>query len=467
MLPINAVFDTYKHHHEIDDIKKYAVAWMFREESLAEQLRIQALIQSQLPGLRQRLSWERQVLDAWKLRQLRIVVDWAFKTVPFYHEIYRTAGYECGGIRSFADFEALPVLTRNQIIENFPGNIVSSQYDKANCRWLSSSGSSGYPVQLIMQQDRTELDTLHRLRMFEQMHGQLLSKDDWIYNVNHAVWWHTSFNGEYPVFSVNQKCPLDSVLAHLKKLRPSFMSAITSYVELMASAGVNLAEFGIKTVATNSETSSVKQRRMWEQQLGVVVCDEYSSEEAGLLAHECRHGYYHLIEDDTYLEINNPDKNGYGSVLATDLWNFAMPIIRYNQGDFASHKDGDEKCGCGNNFRRIKEVAGRIDEAFESRNGKVLPGILLEATENFLSHDDSGMAEYRVIQIAIDTIEIIYVKHPEHPTFSRSLIEGFRSILSDLFGHYVQLELKQVLYIDDVERNKRKVLINNLGKDLR
>lgn len=458
------VFNIYDHHHDIADIKKHAVSWMFRRESLAEQVRIQILMQSMLPGLKDRLLWDRNAIDAWKVRQLGILVDWAFQTVPFYRDVYGKSGYQMGAIRSLQDFATLPCLSRSQIIGNFPEQIISSQFNKDTCRWLSSSGSSGQPVQLVMQQDRTEMDTLHRVRMFEQMNGQSLPRDKWIYNINHAVWWHTSFNGDSPVFSVNQKCPLEAVLLHLSKLRPCFLSSITSYVELMASAGVNLAKYGIKTVATNSETSSAKQRRQWGKALGVTICDEYSSEEAGLLAHECPYGYYHLIEDDTHLEVIETDQSGLGRVIVTDLWNVAMPIIRYDQGDYSSFENSALACPCGNHFRRINAVAGRIDEAFESRNGKILPGILLEATENYLSHDDSGLAEYRVTQLELDLVEVSFVLNKGFQTPSVAIVEQFRIVLAELFGHNVQLQLKEVVQIADVSRNKRKVLINSLGR---
>ena len=176
-------------------IAQVGLKWIYSwPENRAEGLRIQSLINSQMQMLNQRSKWGRIEFEKWKIRQLGILVDWAFETTEIYRQKYEESGYKKGEIRSPDDFSNLPNLNRNEIVDSFPDRIVSKNYDSKKCKWYFSSGSSGSPVQLIADPERSEIDTLHRHRMFESMAGQHFPKDRWIYNINHAHWWHTSFN---------------------------------------------------------------------------------------------------------------------------------------------------------------------------------------------------------------------------------------------------------------------------------
>lgn len=391
-----------------ENIEKHRLKWGFSiPEKRAFSMMIQAQKNSLLKSFHDRSMWSKQRLEEWKVAQIRNLVDWAFETTDFYREKYSKAGYEPGAICSLEDFAELPSLTREEIVGAFPDLIVSREIDIKTCRWFFSSGSSGTPVQLVGNQERTVLDTLHRHRTFERMTVKgHFAKDRWLYNINHAHWWHVSFNGDHPVFSVSQRCPLEDILLHMEKLRPVFVSSITGVVQKMAEWGVDLSKYGVEGVSTNSETSTAEQRRQWSQILGVPVCDEYSSEEAGLLASECCAGGYHLIEDDTHVELADQDTDGYGRVLATDLWNFAMPTIKYEQGDYA-RLSGRETCACGSCFKQIDGVQGRIDEAFVKKDGgRVMPSQMLVIAEELLS--TSGMDTYQVVQKRVDKVEVKY-----------------------------------------------------------
>ncbi len=453
--------DLKRYSYELPEIEKHTLTWAFRKpEQRSHQVRIQALMNLLMPSIHDRYEWNEEKLDAWKLRQLQTLVDWAFETCPFYQDLYRRAGYETGAIRSYSDFANLPTTTRDDLVRGFPNQVVSREFDKDNCRWFFSSGSSGTPVQLVTPQERTEWDTLHRLRMFERMAGKRFPRDRWIYNVNHAHWWHTSFNGELPVFSISQQCSVESVVEHLKKLRPVFISTITGFAQKLADQGVNLSEFGVTGLSTNSETSTPAWRKKISGILGVPVCDEYSSEEAGLMAHECEHGTYHLMEDDTHLETVREDTSGLGEIVATDLWNFAMPVIRYEQGDLGRISTERRRCGCGSIFRELKGVEGRRDEAFIREDGsRIAPGEMLEISESLLSM--SGMHEYRVIQKSTREIEVIFTLVED--SVVGPLLDQFCHRMSERFGYPITVRYEQMKTLPLLKRHKRKVFIQAIS----
>ncbi|MBI2989160.1 MAG: phenylacetate--CoA ligase family protein [Deltaproteobacteria bacterium] len=107
----------------------------------------------------------------------------------------------------------------------------------------------------------------------------------------------------------------------------------------------------------------------WEAPL----CMTYGSTEAGtLIGFEClRRDGYHLNEFDFYVEIVEPDGEGYGELVITTVHRSVMPLIRYRTRDVA--RLITERCPCGLPFRRISPLRGRLDEIVASVWGNVHP----------------------------------------------------------------------------------------------
>lgn len=453
------IFDVTAHHGGNEDIRSNTVPWVFRPETYADQARLSLAWRSQRDLLHDRARWSNERLMEWKLARLSELVDHAFAHVPLYREKYGEAGYETGALRSWKDWEALPTVTREEVVSGFPDRSLSEGFDPRACRWLTSSGSSGTPVQLLLEPLRAEMDQLHRFRMFEMMAGSPLPPDRWVYNINHAHWWITSQCGQYPTFTVSQQASSEALVEHIQRLRPSFISGISSAVEGLARAGCDLRDTGVLAVSTNSETTSATVRRKWEQVFGVPVLDEYSSEEAGLLSYECPEHRVHLIEDDTHVDILASDSYGLGEVLTTDLWNRVMPFIRYHQGDEAD-VPSYQPCDCGVGFRTIKALEGRRDEAFHSPvTGYIAPGVLLELTDNLLGYDDA-LSEYRVIQLGPTDIDLLLVLHPGLEPESGT-VSGFTAGLEEVFGTRLNLRVRLLESLGG-HGAKRRALINQM-----
>ena len=446
--------------YDVHGIEKYILSWTPSiPENRAHQVRIQTLKNLHLNEFHGRYLMDRSKFDQWKIEQLRNLVDWAFESTKFYNKKFKQVGYELGDIRSYSDFASLPCITRDEVISNFPEQIVSKSYDVNSCRWYFSSGSSGAPVQLVAAQERSEFDTLHRHRMFEIMAGTRFDKDRWIYNINHAHWWHASFNGDNPVFSISQRCPTELLIKHIARIKPVFISSITGAIINLAQSGVDLRKLGVLGVSTNSETSSRAQRDEWSKVLNVPVCDEYSSEEVGLMASECRFGHYHCIEDDTHIELINTDESGVGEVVGTDMWNYAMPIIKYKQGDLSSFSS-QVTCECGSQFKQVKKIHGRIDEAFYTSEKKRVPAsLMLDFAEEFLS--TSGFSDYRVIQQSCKQIEVFYALENEEVLYKNNL-EKFSQCIKKLFNSNISISFIMDDKFMNKKRFKRKIFVNNL-----
>ncbi|EJF77885.1 phenylacetate-CoA ligase [Candidatus Bartonella washoeensis] len=462
------------------DIERFKIDWAFLKPELPW---LQYKVLSRWSYTRDMLKLKVRSNDVslrkWKLQRLGELVDWAFTSVPFYRDLYKEIGYSVGEIRSYDDFTRLPIISREHL--PFVGDLnsyhLSSHLLHDELRGLETTGSTGKPVQIMMDQSLTEIDTIHRMNMFEEMSGNQLNPKEWIYNINHAHWWHTNLCGFYRVFTVSQRCPIESIKQHIQLLRPKFISSIFSAAEKLADSNIDLVGLGVTCLSTNSETSTRTQRDKLEVSLNVKVRDEYSSEEVGLMAYECTEGNYHFLEHDTHIELITDSDSDLGRIVGTSLWNMAMPIIRYDQGDFgqwhgqtAGSNNGwaGEKCCCGSSYRRIKAIHGRIDDAFISISNRLVPsGMMLEIAEKWLSHDDAGIIEFRVIQEEVNKIRILTIWKSGTPSNkAMQCIKNFTNEMCYLFHSKIDIELVTVDHIPPLNKLKRRIFFNNIKKQL-
>ncbi len=92
------------------------------------------------------------------------------------------------------------------------------------------------------------------------------------------------------------------------------------------------------------------------------MADMYSAEEVGYIALQCpEHEHYHVQAENLLVEIldesDRPCPPGaIGRVVLSTLHNFAMPLIRYEIGDYA---EPGEPCPCGRGLPVIRRILGR------------------------------------------------------------------------------------------------------------
>ncbi|SFU88615.1 hypothetical protein [Xenorhabdus koppenhoeferi] len=213
---------------------------------------------------------------------------------------------------------------------------------------------------------------------------------------------------------------------------------------------------------SSSEMSSPSERQRFSRLFGVPVLDEYSSEEIGLMATECLHGSYHVVEDGVYLEILDPDSQGLGRVVASDLGNFLMPLIRYDHRDLASFDN--TPCSCGQSFRRLSTLHGRRDDAFQTSNGQYLTSAsLLAICDDVLTDEKSGIHEYRLIQQGPAHVELQYTGSPNN-AHQEKLLSDFKYRLQALFGYTIELNVKHQQRLSPSASFKRHSLLRIWNK---
>jgi phenylacetate-CoA ligase len=163
--------------------------------------------------------------------------------------------------------------------------------------------------------------------------------------------------------------------------------------------------------------------------LGLPIEDNYSSQEAGIVALQCPQGdLYHTMAESLLVEVldanDRPCGDGeVGRVVVTDLHNFASPLVRYDIGDYA---EVGPPCPCGRTLPTLRRVLGRKRNLLMKADGsRFLPRAGFESFAAI-----APVQQYQVVQHARDDIEFRIVSaEPLTPAQEGALAAVLREAL--------------------------------------
>src|SRR5207249_5185438 len=125
-----------------------------------------------------------------------------------------------------------------------------------------------------------------------------------------------------------------------------------------------------------------------------------------------------------------------GSIVVTDLSNFAMPLIRYQIGDVG--KLSGRACPCGRGLPLLESIEGREADYVVTADGRLISGISL--TENFAVLVP-GVAQIQIVQEQLRRFLFRIVRGTEWgPASERKLAD----LVTERFGRNLRYELEFV-----------------------
>jgi len=137
------------------------------------------------------------------------------------------------------------------------------------------------------------------------------------------------------------------------------------------------------------------------------------------------------------------EEGEYGEIVVTSLFNYTMPLIRYNIGDIGTFTD--KKCACGRGLPLIKSLEGRTDDFLILPSGKKISPRTINVIE-----DVAGVSRYQTIQESKNRIVVNLVKG--NGFGPKTIDEIKKHIIAGCLGEDVTVDVKLV---DDLTRNKR------------
>jgi phenylacetate-CoA ligase len=150
------------------------------------------------------------------------------------------------------------------------------------------------------------------------------------------------------------------------------------------------------------------------QLFSAIVVNFYGSEEMGPIAYECPEHNMHILSDNVYVECgldSGISDHGYGFAIITNLNNYAMPLIRYEQGDMIEKRNLDSNCKCGSHEPVITFIRGRIRES-TVRKGQIIDTFLVaEVIDEINNLYSNVVKQFRFKYIKSQDLLIAYIKY--------------------------------------------------------
>jgi len=412
-----------------------------------------------------------EVIRARQLRALQAQLRHAYATVPYYRAAWSAAGVHPDDVTSFADFEAFPILTKADL-RRHERSLVSSLYDIEKLRVKRTSGSTGVPLTIYIDEPAVQWKTACTIRSDEWSSWRLGQRVAKVWG--NPEYRHFGFKGRLRNYFLDRAVYLDTLdltdtrlaefAAAIRRHRPGLIFGHAHSLYLLA---CYLKKRGLNDVRPNGIISTAMllhdwQRAVIEKVFNRKVTNRYGCEEVSLIACECEeHNGLHVNADSVYTEVPaNPDRQGGGGpgkLLVTDLTNRAMPLIRYQIGDVVV--PSERVCPCGRGLPLIERIEGREADYVLTPAGRLISGISL--TENFALHIP-GTAQVQIVQESLTELVIRIVPDDAFDDESKRKIAA---LVDATFGGGVRHEIELVDSIPQEPSGKYRFCISKVARE--
>ena len=365
--------------------------------------------------------WPAEKILAMQLRQLDELLRFAVQNTPFYRDWLMSAGYEPQRPLSMSAWRQLPLLDRRKI-QAHGDAIVSANIPKAHypLEKDSTSGSTGTPLRVtrtaagrFFWEAFSLRDHIWHRRDFSLKQAAIRRDRQGRANYPHGLGvpsWGGVASRVFktgPAVMLDIRASVSQQVEWLTRQAPAYLLTIPSNLAVIllhcAEKGISIA--GLQEIRTFGEVLSPDLREKCRKILGVPIVDAYSAVELGYLALQCPESEnLHIQSEGALVEVLDNDNrpcgpNTVGRVVVTPLHNFAMPLIRYANGDFAETGDA---CSCGRTLPVLRRILGR------TRNFVTYP-----SGEKGLAHFDpkqiskiEAIIQYQIIQRTLHLLEV-------------------------------------------------------------
>ena len=344
-----------------------------------------------------------QIRYAWKEgssveeteKKIQDLIAHAVKTTDFYKDYPEDIS-----------LKDLPVVNKDTFRQQYDRFVSSTYKDATDNRVMCTSGSTGTPLRMIQNRDKIRHNTAGGIFLGAAAGYYIGMKEAFI-----RVWVNNVKKSKFQLIQENM-IMMDSsrmdeqALAEMfhtiekKKVKclVGYSSALGELSDYIRKFGKDCSNCSVRAIIPISETMPEPVRRTLEKQFGCPVRAWYSNEENGIMGLQNEKDEGYRIDTETYyyeilkMDSDEPAEPGeLGRIVITDLFNYAFPILRYDNGDTAvavrKEKNGRFKL-------YLSELYGRrSDLIYDCKGNAVTPYII---TNNLW--DIEGVKQYRFIQ---------------------------------------------------------------------
>lgn len=401
----------------------------------------------------------------YQYNKLLKLITHAYHNVPYYKDLMEKIKLEPENIKSLEDLKYFPILTKKIIRENYK-KLFSKDINNRTTIEASTGGTTGEPLKFIRDENTliwTESCLLRGKSWAKYKMGDAV--------INFMSAGKPSFLGKirgrlinnyyFPAFEKE-----DALLKYAKDIKNIKPICMESYASNLYRIAVifhknKINNIEIPIILSTGEMLYKHQREFIEGQFKGKIYDYYGCNEVGSLAYECEYCKKHISDEHVVVEITdyngNSSRDSLGEFTITDLDNYAMPFIRYKNGDVGQITN--DLCKCGRRLKRIKKLEGRKQGFLMTFDGNYVPAIFFPCRFRNLK----GIDQYQIIQTDIQNIILKIVKNH---LYSVAELQSLIRVIKEMIKGDVNVIVEEHNRIKLTNRGKNRLVISFIAKEL-
>lgn len=379
---------------------------------------------------------------------LKRLIQHAYERTTYYRKLFDEAGIKPNDINQIRDLAVLPVLTKTALRDCYQSLTATPRARFATKK--TTGGSTGQAVTVLKNPNALARERAATWRAYQwagihvgspqaRFWGVPLRKQDQIIQILTDFVTNRRRLSAFGITDARMAEYYDA----LKQFRPTYfygyVSVLLEFADYLDSRGLSI-DWSLTSVITTAEVLGDDTRTRLENVFGCPVFNEYGCGEVGSIAHECESGSMHVMDENLIVEfVSNPESPQMTELVVTDLYNFAMPLIRYRIGDFATRESQD--CPCGRKLTRIKGIHGRAYDILVDKKGrKHHPELIMYVFED-MKRRNSSVRQFQVIQKSAGTL-LVYLVVDNENSPDRSVEEELAKSIENAIGTQIDIKFE-------------------------
>lgn len=423
--------------------------------------------------LRVSQHWTAEEIHAHQHQVLNALMHHCYNHVPYYRDLMRSRNLHPDDFQSVCDLAKLPYLTRD-IIRDQAARLRADNYPDSVCQFRRSGGTTGEPIMVALNTQARAFEVAAYLRGFEWMKYRLgwpmvrlfggslglsISTDiktniktklrEWLLN--------NRFLSAFELTSENVGDYIATIGRAKGGVLVGYASAVMNLGEFMSSRGLRGSP--LESVICTAEFMPEEWRDRISSVLGAPVFCYYGCGEVNGIAFECAgEAGYIVSQEHVVLEVGGDDParfrdEGRGETCITTLFNYAMPLIRYLNGDILelTHQSN------GHAHLRIVKLEGRVMDQLLATDGHRVSSVL---PTHLVFKSGVPVWKYQVVQTELDNIVFHYMLCDD-----KSLSWSMQNTLVGVFRRYLGENLRVQFVLGEFETTrsgKHRFVINRV-----
>lgn len=429
-------------------------------------------------------------INKYRDKAFRRIVRYA-DTVPLYHFKYQAVHHHPNDIKGIKDVTKIPLISKQNLVEHFPNDILPRGYKKENARIISTAGSTGKQVSIFTDFSIYSGGIGASLRIYDQLNLHWrTSRLANIGNFNPNMADSTAENLFYSKasfiynkgrhLSLNAFLPVQDIISELDKFKPDVIYSYPATFFHLAfykrkGFGKNINP---KALLVSGSVLEPYTRSYVEEIFGCKMHNGYGSVETSSeapIAFECREGTWHINYDLFHVEAMNEEQeiieNGKrGHIVVTRLFGKATPIVRYTGLDDWVVLSDDETCSCGLRTPFLKGgVEGRKSDSVVLPDGRLFPAASFASLYSILNDlKTRKVKQFQIVQNKLDQIDILVIIDEELRDVGPSvdlIFNKIQEIHQKKAGPAVQINVKEVITIPSQKGKPAPLVISHVRPD--